>query len=175
MNPLASDVLNAIQAGGLTRVLRGEECVFRTPSEINDDMLPTDHAELLMHGIYPLTEKVGVVRICSELEQALADACRDAWGVFCAHQCFYIELVHEREVRSPLNLSRTNLSKILGAAFIRESAALRSLAFRPSDIAAQRPYTVTVSGMRILARDYGVDWGVAIRILDDSFGPRNGN
>jgi len=127
-------------------------------------MLPTDHAELLERSIYPLAAALGAPRVASELERAIAEACRDALGVYCAHQCFYIQLVNEREGRSPLKLDRAALPRILGAAFAREEESLRSVTLRPGDLAAQRSYRVTVSGMRILSRDYGIDWGVAIPI-----------
>ena len=73
MNPSATDVLNLIKAGALTKVLRGEECVFSTPANINDDMRPTDHDELLERGLYPLARDNDVRYIQRELERALVN------------------------------------------------------------------------------------------------------
>jgi|GEM_PF-3590053 len=165
MSQAEQDVLNAIRSKSLTKVLRGEQCVFVTPANINDDMRPTDHDELLERGLYPLAQTYGVNRIQAELEQALRDICTDALGVFCAHQCFYIEMVKEREGASPLSLDRELLPKFLASAFLQQASALHSLELRPGDVVKDRSYKVTVSGMRILARDYGVDWGIAIPAL----------
>jgi hypothetical protein len=55
---LALPPLNA-----LAQALRGELCVFKTPSGINDYMLPTDHAELLKVWLYPLANKLGTSEV----------------------------------------------------------------------------------------------------------------
>lgn len=162
MSSSAEGVLRAIKSGNLARVLRGEECVFVTPSGVNDDMRPTDHAELLEFGLYPLAREIGADVVRGELERGLRSICSDALGVYCAHQCFYIELVYEKEGRSPLFLDRGDLPKFLAECFIREGASLASLELMPGDAVSHRPYRVTLSGMRILARDYGIDWGVEL-------------
>lgn len=162
MNPTEQDVLRAIKSGMLAKVLRGEECVFVTPPSINDDMRPTDHDELLTRGLYPLVTRHGIAYIQTELERALREICNDALGVFCAHQCFYIEMVKEKEGNSPLSLNRDSLPKYLASSFVRQSSSLHVLEVRPGDLANDRSYKVTVSGMRILARDHGVDWGIAL-------------
>lgn len=154
--------MRAIKSGNLARVLRGEECVFVTPSDVNDDMRPTDHAELLEFGLYPLARDIGADVVRGELERGLRAICSDALGVYCAHQCFYIELVYEKEGRSPLALDRGDLPKFLAESFVREGASLSSLELMPGDALSHRPYRVTLSGMRILARDYGIDWGVEL-------------
>jgi hypothetical protein len=162
VNPSDSDVLLAIKSGALAKVLRGEQCVFSTPANINDDMRPTDHDELLENGLYILGRAHGVSYIQSELERALLDICSDALGVFCAHQCFYVEMVKEREGCSPFSLNKESLPKYLAASFLRETPALHSLEIRNGDLVTDRSYRVTLSGMRILERDYGIDWGQAL-------------
>jgi len=165
MNPTEQDIYVGIKSGQLASILRGEQCVFVTPSSINDDMRPTDHDELLTKALYPLAIAHGKDFIQTELEQALRDICGDALGVFCAHQCFYIEIVKENGGRSPLSLNRDSLPKYLASSFMRQSPALHLLELRQGDLAIDRSYKVTVAGMRILARDYGVDWGIILPAL----------
>lgn len=162
MNPSGADVLGAIKSGELAKVLRGEKFKFSTPASINDDMRPTDHDEFLERGLYPLARVHGTSYIESELEQALQDACSDALGVFCAHQCFYVEMVKEREGHSPFSLNRESLPRYLAASFARELLALHSLEIRAGDLVNDRSYRVTLSGMRILERDYSIDWGMIL-------------
>jgi hypothetical protein len=162
MNPTAGNVLDLINSGLLASVIRGDLCVFSTPASINDDMRPTDHEELLEHGIYPLIQQCGVNFIIMRLEEALRQSCTDALGVFCAHQCFYIELVKEDANDSPISISRDDLAKFLARVFLRESTALHSLEVRAGDALNDRSYKVTLAGMRILERDHGVDWGLTL-------------
>lgn len=162
MNPTSGDVLDLIKRQQLASILRGDLCVFSTPANINDDMRPTDHDELLVRGIYPLTQQCGVNFIVAKLEEALRQICTDALGVFCAHQCFYIELIKEDANESPISISREDLAKFLAKCFLRESGALHSLEIRPGDVQYDRSYKVTLAGMRILERDHGVDWGITL-------------
>lgn len=162
VGPSESRILAAIKAGTLPKVLRGEECVFTTPSSVNGDMRPTDHAELLEFGLYPIARELGASFIQGELEKGLRAICVDALGVFCAHQCFYVELVNEKAGLLPLRLDRGTLPKYLAISFLREASGLHSLDFLPGDLANDRPYRITLAVMRILARDYDVEWGVAL-------------
>ncbi len=162
MSQADQNVLSAIRSKSLSKILRGEELVFSTPASINDDMRPTDHDEFLERGLYPLVKEYGANHIQVELEDALRDICIDALGVFCAHQCFYIEIVKEREGVSPISLDRNSLPKFLAARFLQQASALHTLELRSGDLANDRSYKVVVSGMRILARDYGIDWGITV-------------
>lgn len=162
MTPTSEAISGLLFTDGLHKVLRGELCVFVTPESINDSMLPTDHAELLDKGLYPLLDQYGADVIGSRLEHALAAICSDALGVFCAHQCFYIQIVNERAGRAPLAIDRAHLPRILGQAFLRHAPALHRLALREGDVQADRSYRLVMSGMRILAREDGIDWGVAL-------------
>lgn len=162
MNPTPADVLDLIHSGRLAGVIRGDLCVFSTPANINDDMRPTDHEELLERGIYPLIQQCGVNFIIRKLEEALRQSCTDALGVFCAHQCFYIELIKEDANSSPISISRDELANFLAECFLRESTALHSLEVRPGNDRNDRSYKVTLAGMRILKRDHGVDWGLTL-------------
>ncbi|HDR9484886.1 TPA: hypothetical protein QDC20_002996 [Burkholderia aenigmatica] len=162
MNPTEFDVLTAIRGGWLASVLRGEACVFRTPPEINDDMRPTDHAELLERTLYPLSRTEGVDFVQRELENALQAACNDPVGVFCAIQCFYMAQMDEQSGSSPFHLNCDRLPKLLASAFLKESAGLHALALRPNDHLYDRSYRVTLSRMRMLAKDCSIDWGVAL-------------
>ncbi len=162
MNPTSKEIFNLIAANQLGRALRGEVCVFKTPSHINDDMRPTDHSELLEKGIYPLIQQHSVELIGLSLEEAIKTICFDALGVFCAHQCFYIEIIKEHSNKSPLFLDLENLPKILANAFLRESSSLHGLEITKGDLAIDRSYRLVLSGMRILVRDYGIDWGVLL-------------
>jgi hypothetical protein len=146
----------------LAQALRGELYVFKTPSGINDDMLPTDHAQLLKVWLYPLANKLGTSEVSRALHQALIAACHDSLGVFCAHQCFYVQVVNEHEGISPFVMEKCALPKALAAAFTTHASALHALEVRPGDLANDRSYKVTLAGMRILARDYQIDWGMKL-------------
>lgn len=146
----------------MAQILRGEKCVFVTPEHINDNMRPTDHAELLSKGLYPLTAEYGTDFIRTALEEALSAICVDALGVFCAHQCFYIQIVNERALASPIAVDRVCLAKALGESFLQQAVALHTLEVRNGDLATDRCYKVVHSGMRILAREDGIDWGIKI-------------
>jgi hypothetical protein len=154
--------MRLIEAGKLGRIIKGEICVFRTPETINDDMRPTDHVELLKNALYPLVIEYGKDKIQAELESSLREICSDTLGIFCAHQCFYIEIVEEIEGSSPFWLDRSSLPKLLGSAFLRESSSMHSLELKPGDLALDRSYKVTLSGMRILSSKYGIAWGVPL-------------
>ena len=160
MNPTAQQIYDLIITNQLGKALRGELCVFVTPAEINDDMRPTDHAELLEKGIYPLVAQYGADFVRNKLEEALSAICVDALGVFCAHQCFYIEIVYERDSRSPLAIDRVRLPKILAQAFLKEVPALHRLEVRNGDVLVDRSYKVILSGMRILVREDSINWGI---------------
>lgn len=164
MTPTPEQIYALIITKQLGKALRGELCVFVTPEEINDDMRPTDHAELLAKGLYPLVAQYGADFVRAELEHALGAICVDALGVFCAHQCYYIQIVNEREFNSPIAIDRVQLPKALGQAFLREVPALHRLEVRKGDVLVDRSYKVVLSGMRILAREDGIDWGISLAV-----------
>ncbi len=162
MNPTSEEIFNLITANQLGSALRGEVCVFTTLSHINDDMRPTDFCELLEKGIYPLVQQYGVNFIQSSLEDAIKAICFDALGVFCAYKCFYVEIISEHAKDSPMFLDRENLPKFLATAFLSASSSLHELEIRKGDLVLDRSYKVVLSGMRILERDYGIDWGISL-------------
>lgn len=162
MNPSESDVLKSIKSGSLAEVLRGERDVFETPAHINDNMRPTDHVELLERGLYPAAPILGANYVRTELEVALRNICRDALGVYCAHQCFYIQILNEAGNLSPFSVDRQSLPKYLADRFMRESNALHSLEVRQGDLAYDGSYKVTLSAMHILKRDHGIEWGIIL-------------
>ena len=164
MTPTSHDIDDLISNNRLGLALRGELCVFTTPEAINDDMRPTDHAELLCKGLYPLAAAYGADRIGGKLEEALAAICIDALGVYCAHQCFYIQIMNERTSTSPFAIDRVRLPRILGQAFLNEVPALHRLEMRTGDMQADRSYRVVLAGMQMLARD-GIDWGCVLPAL----------
>lgn len=144
----------------LAKALRGENHVFKTPSSTNDDMRPTDHAELLKAWLYPLANILGPHEVNKALHQALIESCHDSLGVFCAHQCFYVQLVNEHHGISPFVLERSALPQTLANAFTTHASDLHLLELRPNDRETDRSYKVTLAGMRILARDHQIDWGM---------------
>jgi hypothetical protein len=165
MNPSPDDVFKLISSHELGRALRGEDCAFITPADINDDMRPTDHSELLASGIYPLTIQHGPNRIRLELEGALHEISYDALGVFCAIQCFYLQVVKEDAKVSPINVDRKKLAEFLADCFLKHAQSLHHLALGQNDLALDRTYRLTLSRMRILARDHGVSWGMELPSL----------
>lgn len=158
MTATAHDIDELLLADRLGEALRGERCLFNTPEVVNDDMRPTDHAEFLCKGFYPLAARHGAPLLAAKLEAALAGICFDALGVYCAHQCYYIQIVNERSSISPFAIDRVYLPKILGQAFLNHMPALHLLQLRKGDREADRSYKVILAGMRLLARD-GIDWG----------------
>lgn len=162
MTPTAQQIDALIATNQLGRALRGELCVFTTPAEINDDMRPTDHDELLSKGIYPLVPLHGPGVIINSVEEALVAICHDALGVFCAHQCYYIEIIREHGRQSPIAIDRERLPKLLAQAFLQQTPGLHQLELRGGDVLVDRSYKVVLSGMRILARDHGIDWGITL-------------
>jgi hypothetical protein len=82
---------NLVTSGQLYKTIRGEEFSFKTPPQINAEIQPTDHNELLSKAIYPLCGNMGVEYVMSALENGLRDVCSDAIGVYCAVQCYYIQ------------------------------------------------------------------------------------
>lgn len=162
MNPRPEDIRLLIEAHQLGLALRGDACVFRTPSNINDDMLPTDHKEFLEQGLYPLVAELGASKIQLELETALQGICTDAYGVFCAHQCFFIEISKEKGGESVLNIDHVKVAPVLARDFLDQAENLHLLEIRPGDKLVDRSYKVTLAGMKILERDHGISWGVTL-------------
>lgn len=99
MNPSAEEVYEAIKVNKMNDVLLGKECRFITPSMIND-MQPTAYEQLLTCAIYPLAKKYGELKIQKILEESLKEIAIDALGLFCAIQCFYIQIIKERSKKS---------------------------------------------------------------------------
>jgi len=162
MTPNPEEIYKIMASGQLGAALRGELLVFSTPPHINDDMRPSDHVELLKEGIYPLVQQYGKDFVSSNLENSIANICFDALGIFCAHRCFYIQMNNEKEGISPLSLERYKLPKILAKYFLEKSDALHNLVIRDGDLEIDRSYKVTLSGMRILEKDFGIDWGILL-------------
>ena len=162
MNPTPQDIDLLIRSKQLAKALRGDACVFVTPAEINDDMRPTDHDELLAKCIYPLVAQYDERFITLNLEAALVEICVDALGVFCAHQCFYLEVLRESSNESPLHINRDELPKILGQRFVEQIPFLHTLELRKGDAQLDRPYRLIRSQMRILATRHAIDFGIPV-------------
>ena len=165
MNPTPDDLMDAIVNHEFTKVLRGELYVYTTPAEINDDMRPTDHDELLEKGLYPLVAPMGLDVVTAELNAALASICTDAVGVFSAHQCFYLEILREDENHSPLRIDRIGLPKVLAQRFVQLTAAVHQLEVKPGDLKLDRPYRLIRAQMQILHDDHGIDFGIDVATL----------
>ena len=165
MNPTSEDLAKIIASNRLAEALRGEVCIFFTSAEINGSLRPTDHDQLLEKGIYPLIAQFGKEFLEQELEKTLVAICHDALGVFCAHQCYYLETLREEQNLSPLPIDRTTLPRILAQNFIKETPALHRLEIRKGDVALDASYRVMRSQMRILQTDCGVDWGINLTSL----------
>jgi hypothetical protein len=74
----------------------------------------------------------------------------------------YMQILNEREGRSPFSIDREPLPKYLADSFLRESIPRHALEVRAGDLESERSYKVTFSRMRILKRDYGIEWGVIL-------------
>lgn len=165
MTPLQHEIHKLMIANRLGEVLRGELCLFVTPENVNDSMLPTDHVQLLDEALYPLAAQFGAALVGQRLEAALAAVCVDALGVFCAHQCYYIQIVNEREGKSPFSIDRVHLPRLLGQAVLQQATALHQLELHEGDVRVDRSYRVVLSGMRMLARDDHINWGIPLTAL----------
>jgi len=153
--PVIEEIYQLIKAHQLFKVIRGEQGVFRTPAYINADLLPTDHNELLTKAIYPIAEKYNAKFVERELDMALRVAASDALGVYCAIQCYYMQIVNEAEGLSSLRLDRVSLPQYLTARYFAVVDDLKALNLSGNDAQdyAQRS---ALSYLAILDRDYGV-------------------
>ena len=151
-------IKNLIVSGRLYKAIRGEEFVFNTPSEINMDMQPTDHNELLAKAIYPLCSELGVDNVLHALESGLRDAASDAVGVYCAIQCYYVQIISERAKESPFNIDRSNLPLFLGKQFNNledEFSLIRLNNYDPPDA----PLRLTSAAISSLQWNVGINFG----------------
>jgi hypothetical protein len=162
MNPSPENVFKLLSVGMLGSVLKGSECVFTTPSHINNNLKPTDHVELLEKAIYPLAKHYGEKYIQEKLEESIKEISIDALGIFCAIQCYYMEILSEDAHASPLDIDRNELPIFLAQCFFKESEALHSLEIQENDLSIDMSYRITLSRMRILKRDHGIEWGAIL-------------
>jgi hypothetical protein len=162
MNPTVDVIFEKICSGRLVHILRGEEDVFSTPSNINADMRPTDHNMMLELAMYPLAAIHGAGYIQRELEKAVRELLVDARGLYCAVQLYYVEILGEDANASPLRFDRRELPKLLLDCFFKQSKTLHELEIEEGDLMLDRPYRLTLSRLRILGRDHRIDWGVAL-------------
>jgi hypothetical protein len=150
-----------IKNRSLTKVIRGEECIYTTPAEINAERKPTDHNVLLEKGIYPLIGRFSVKELEDALEKALKDSCIDALGTFCAIQLFYSEIVNE-EFDSPLKINEKKLPLILGKAFSTYENGLKNHdLFGKNSLG--KVWELAATYIMILNRDYNIDFGLKIK------------
>ncbi|WP_426319506.1 hypothetical protein [Pseudoduganella sp. R-43] len=155
MTPTVDEIYQQIKSHHLFKVIRGEEGVFRTPSYINADLLPTDHNELLVKAIYPIAEKYNVKFAERELDLALRVAASDALGVFCAIQCYYMQVVNEEDGLSNIRLNRADLPQYLTARYFALVEDLKKLNLSGND-APDYAQKSALSYLRILVEQYGV-------------------
>jgi hypothetical protein len=140
VKPTKSDIYSQIKAGELFRVIRGESCVFRTPPEINAELLPTDHYQLLVQALYPLAEQYSPEFIQRELELGIRMTASDALGVFCAIRCYFMQISNEDNGRSNILLDRVRLAQFLTARYFSVLNDLKTLVMeeQPNDPAYAR-------------------------------------
>lgn len=157
--PTAEEIYQHIKSHNLFKVIRGELSVFRTPANINADLLPIDHNELLIKALYPIAEKYNAKFMERELDLALRVAARDALGVYCAIQCYYMQIVNEDGGLSNIRLSRTDLPQLMTARYFALLDDLKKLNLSGNDAPdfAQRS---ALSYLTILSKQYGVQVGV---------------
>lgn len=93
---------------------------------------------------------------------AIKSICVDALGIFCAHQIFYTQIINEHEMKSPIKIDLFELPRFLAKSFAAYSNELHRLEIVKGDLDSDRPYKITISGMKILERDYAIDWGGGI-------------
>ena len=152
---LSAQIENHVLQHTLSKVVRGESCVIRTPSEINDDMWPTDHLVLLEKYIYPLASKLGKAAITTELENAIVSSASDPVGVHCAFQCFYMQVCNETHGIPPIGIDRNGTAKALNECLRQFEASLENIK-TPRYANAGDTLKIIRSSINILVRDHGV-------------------
>lgn len=159
---IKEDIYNLAIKGELGKVLRGELFPIATPIDINSEMRPTDHDQLLIKYIYPLIREHGVYFKSIFEHELVKVANENSLGLFCAIQCFYVHVINEKNKETDVFIAIDSISKDLGNSFLLNGDYLHSLEIDKGDLLYDKSYKLTVSGMRILERDYGVDWGIKI-------------
>lgn len=139
----------------LPEAIRGERFRIETPSHINDDMWPTDHVLLLEELIYPLCQFADSAMVKERLEAALKECSVDPLGLYCAHTCFYVQVLNESANGSPLKIDRETLPKFLAIKLKELEPQLRTWV-HPRYKDPGDALRVTISGMKILKRDHGI-------------------
>lgn len=150
-------IKNLIASGRLYKAIRGEEFSFQTPPEINAELQPTDHNELLSKGIYPLCDVMGVEYILRALENGLRDAASDALGVYCSVQCYYMQVVSQKYGEAPFKIDRINLPLFLGEKFRKHEGdfwAINLNDYDPPDAPLRR----TLGAIKILNENEGINF-----------------
>lgn len=155
MSPTVDEIYHQIKSHNLVKIIRGEQGVFRTPAYINADLLPTDHNELLIKAIYPIAEKYNAKFAERELDIALRVAASDALGVFCAIQCYYMQVVNEEDGLSNIRLNRLELPRYLTARYFAFLEDLKKLNLSGND-APDYAQKSALSYLTILVEQYGV-------------------
>ena len=151
-------IKSLIASGRLYRAIRGEEFSFKTPPEINAEMQPTDHNELLSKAIYPLCNEMGVGCVLRALENGLRAAASDAIGVYCAIQCYYIQVISEGAGESPFKIDRTDLPLFLGEQFRKQEREFSSVKLNNYD-PPDAPLRLTSAAINSLHRNAGINFG----------------
>lgn len=121
------DVYQQMKAHRLSQVIRGEICAFRTPPDVNAELLPTDHFQLLVQALYPLSIEVGSTYVQRELDLALRVAATDALGVFCAIRCYFMQIMNEDDGKACFSLDRISLPQFLTSRYFALAEDLKSL------------------------------------------------
>jgi hypothetical protein len=152
MNDEIKDLANS---GRLHKVIRGEEFSFKTPREINAEMQPTDHNEFLSNAIYPLCADIGVDYILRALENGLKDAASDAIGVYCAVQCYYIQVISENFGESHFKIGRVNLPLFLGKQFRKHECGFLVVKLNNYD-PPDAPLRLTLAAIGALQTNEGI-------------------
>jgi hypothetical protein len=145
-------IRNLINSERLYKAIRGEEFSFKTPPEINAEMQPTDHNEFLSKAIYPLCGEMGVEYMLRALEHALRDAASDAIGIYCAIQCYYIQIMSENWGESPFKIDRTHLPLFLGEQFKKHKQEFLEVKLNNYD-PPDAPLRLTLAAIESLQRN----------------------
>ena len=127
MRPSKEEIYEQIKSHNLYRVIRGEVCIFETPSHVNAELLPTDHDQLLIQALYPLATQYSAAFIQRELDLALRVAASDGIGVFCAIRCYFMQICNEDNGDSNIKLDREKLPQFLTARYFAAQEELKSL------------------------------------------------
>jgi len=114
MNEVQKYMIESIKKNEFDSFLRGENHYDITnKGHLQNLETPQDYDLILKVAVYPLYES-GEVKIDELLKDTLITMCReDAFGIYCAIEVFYSQLLYEKEGCSPFEIDRQQIAETM--------------------------------------------------------------